>query len=464
VIAIILTYPPMAGSADMFTTSPVNALATPALASRAGARFRLATAIGSHTVVDFFSFIIVPLLSVFEGRVHMSPAQGAVILAAGSVSSGLIQPLVAWLSDRFDTRWLGTLAFLVAVIAVGSVGFVTSFPQLLLLQVIAAAGIGAYHPVAAAATGQLSAPFRGGRATGLALFYAAGMVGGVAGNLTAPAWTRHFGHGEAAAGVPAIAWFIPPGLVCVVLLAIAIHAIPHRHHAAHAEHAALPREQRLARWRSIWLLYFGNVLRFLTDMCLIQLIVRWGDEQAAAGAGVLPAGMGGSPQIFSDVLQQLLTPELRTRSAEINGFLQAARQVGMGAGGLALLLFLRGRSERTVLTLVPILGAFVIVATPFTSGWAAILLCALAGLGYGGVIPTTLSMAQRLLPHRTSLASGLMLGGAWCMASVGPPLVQWLYASYGLRTSFAVVAVMLFASGLIGLFLPKLAAPSARST
>jgi len=31
----------------------------------------------------FFSFIIVPLMSVLEGRVHMTPGQGAIILAAG---------------------------------------------------------------------------------------------------------------------------------------------------------------------------------------------------------------------------------------------------------------------------------------------------------------------------------------------------------------------------------------------
>ena len=69
-------------------------------------------------------------------------------------------------------------------------------------------------------------------------------------------------------------------------------------------------------------------------------------------------------------------------------------------------------------------------------------------------------MAQRLLPHRTSLASGLMLGGAWFFASLGPLLVQWLYTNYGLRTSFAIVAVMLFASGMIGFFLPKEVRPT----
>ena len=83
------------------------------------------------------------------------------------------------------------------------------------------------------------------------------------------------------------------------------------------------------------------------------------------------------------------------------------------------------------------------------------VLCALAGLGYGGVIPTTLSMAQRMLPHRTGLASGMMLGGAWSIASAGPPLVQWLYGSYGLRGAFLVTAGLLALSAVMGAMLPR---------
>lgn len=422
-------------------------------------RARAFVAIGSHAVVDFFSFIIVPLMSVLEGRVHMTPGQGAIILAAGSIASGLVQPLVAWLSDRFDTRWLGTLAFLIAVVAVGCVGFVHTFEALLLLQVIACAGNGAYHPVAAAAVGHLcdggpDGPRR--RAAGLARFYAAGMIGGVVGNLAAPAWTRSFGGGESAAGLWSIAWFIPPGLLAVAVLALAIHSVPHRHDGAHARHAALTRAQRIERWRSVWLLYFGNVLRFLTDMCLIQLIIRWTEERAARSAGLLIEGLS---------VQAALTPQIRTEAAELNGILQAARQVGIGVGGLVLLRVLRGRSERAVLIVIPLLGAFVVAATPMADagGWLAIALCALAGVGYGGVIPTTLSLAQRLLPHRTSLASGLMLGGAWAIASAGPPLVQWLYTRWGLGGAFLVTSILLAASGVVAMFLRGQHDPAVRS-
>lgn len=406
---------------------------------------RLSIAIASHGVVDFLSFIIVPLMTVLIGRVDMTPGQGAIVLAVGSIASGVVQPLVAWLSDRYDTRWLGTVAFLIAVLSIGLVGYVTTFPQLLLLQIVACAGIGAYHPVAAAAVGHLSGQRR---STGLVWFYTAGMLGGMLGNLFAPAWARHFGNGDAAAGLPSFIWLIPPGLACVALLGLAIHSVPHRHADAHAQHSSLPRDERIRRWRSVWLLYFGNVLRFITDMCLIQLIVRWAEERAArAAAGGLP--------IDRATLQDVLTPVIRTQASQLSGELQAARQAGIALGGVVLLTLLRNRSERAILTFVPVFGAIIIVLTPFTDHTLALVACALAGLGYGGVIPTTLSLAQRLLPHRTSLASGLMLGGAWCIASIGPVLVQWLYARHGLFGAFTITAIILAASGIIGAMLPR---------
>ena len=424
------------------------------ISSRLRGSSRLTVAILSHAVVDFFSFIIIPLLSVIEGRVDLTTWQGTMLVAVGSISSGMIQPIVALLSDRHDTRFFGTLGFVAAVLAIGSVGFATTFPALLIIQIIGSAGIGAFHPVAAAAVGQLSG---NRRLSGLAWFYAAGMIGGVAGNLFTPQWVRHFSMAEqggtpvldTAAGLRSLAWYIIPGLICAGLLAMAIHSVPHRHATARSDHALLSRTEQFARWRSIWLLYFGNILRFTVDMCLITLIVRWSELMAVGDPAAYLPGV--------EVVSRL-TPELRSEASRLNGLLQAARQVGMGVGGLAILILLRGRFERAMLVAVPLVGAVVVVITPHAAAlglglWPVVVLCVVAGLGYGGVIPTTLSIAQRLLPHRTSLASALMMGGAWAFASVGPHLAQMLFENFGLNQAFAIVGLLLGASGLLGLLL-----------
>ncbi len=404
-----------------------------------GTRLRMWTTIGAHTVVDFFSFLIVPLLSVLEGHVGMRPEQGAVLLAVGQVSSGVIQPIVALASDRFDTRWLGTLGFLAAVVAIGLVGYATSYPQLLVLQVVGAAGIGAFHPVAAAAVGHLAGPRR---SLGIAWFYLAGMLGGVLGNISAGHYVEWFAWlgGSTAAGLRALLYLTPLGMVFVIALGMAIHGASHRTDDAATLHRELPEHERRKRWVGVGLLYAGNVLRFGADVCLIQLIIRWTELLALRGSG-------------GDELTELL----RIDAAKLNGPLQAAKQVGMGLGGVALGWWFHARHERALLIVTPILGAAMVALLPHTGGWGALAVCALAGLGYGAVVPLTISMAQRLIPHRTSLASGLMMGGAWAVASVGAPLSQWLGKTYGMERTFLVVAMGLLLASVLGMFVPRAA-------
>jgi len=402
-------------------------------------RLRMWTTIASHTVVDFFSFLVVPLLSVLEGEVRMSHLQGALLLAVGQVASGVIQPVVALASDRFDTRWLGTLGFLVAAVAIGLVGYAETFSQLLILQILGAAGIGAFHPVAAAAVGHLAGPRR---SLGIAWFYLAGMLGGIMGNVSAGHYVERFARsgGSTDAGLKALLYLTPVGIAFVIALGLAIHGMPHRTHDAHSVHRALPEAERRKRWTGVWLLYAGNVLRFGVDVCLIQLIIRWTELMA------LDRSTGG-----------VLTDAVRIDASQLNGPLQAAKQVGMGLGGVALGWWFHVRHERALLVLMPLVGAVMVAALPYTDGAMALTMCALAGLGYGAVVPMTISMAQRLIPHRTSLASGLMMGGAWAVASVGSPISQWLSERFGLETAFLAVALSLLLASLIGLMIPKAA-------
>jgi MFS family permease len=83
----------------------------------------------------------------------------------------------------------------------------------------------------------------------------------------------------------------------------------------------------------------------------------------------------------------------------------------------------------------------------------------LAGAGFGACIPVSLGLAQRMLPHRTSLASGLMLGGAWAFAFAGPLVAEWvqngLMGGLGLDAAFFVTAGALFVAGMISLALPS---------
>ena len=72
---------------------------------------RAGVTIVTHFVVDVFSFVGVALLPLFAVLLDLPTEQKALLLAMGSFCSGAIQPIVAWASDRFDTRALGTIGF-----------------------------------------------------------------------------------------------------------------------------------------------------------------------------------------------------------------------------------------------------------------------------------------------------------------------------------------------------------------
>lgn len=424
----------------------VPAPASPAplsAASRAipGANWRLGFVIACHAVVDFFSFLIVPLITVIEGRLALTHAQGAVILATGSICSGLIQPATAWICDRYNTRLPGVIGLLAAGLAALLVGRVDSFTQVMLLQIVSSAGVGAFHPVAAAATGRL-----GGSRRALALsgFYMAGMLGGMSGNVIFPVWVQSAGNGDAGLGLRSLAWAMIGAVVFTLVMHIAIGGIDHRRRRRHDD---LPSPAIPHRWRSVWLLYAGNAIRFTVNTSMILLVARWTELEAVARAG--------APE---------LTDALRGRASIHNGPLQASMQLGAGAAAMIAGAFVAHRHERLALGLSPLLGALAIAAFPFTRGLgsesASVILAGLAsiivGVGSGALVPMTIGMAQRLLPDHTSLASGLMMGGAWTIAAIGPPLTQIAVDGVGFANACLIVAVITGLSGLlaIGLRVP----------
>lgn len=383
-----------------------------------------------------------PLLTV---RLSLSAPQVAMVIGMGSVCSGLVQPLVAWLSDRHDSRVFGTLGMAVAVVSTSSLGLVENYWQLLALQAISATGVGAFHPIAAAAIGSLA----GKRRTRyVAAFFVAGMVGGILGNMTTPQYVglmSGLGSGEPdmGRGLMSLLWLIIPGALGVALIGWSVRGLSHRGHDAMEHHARLTKEERSARWMAVALLFAGNVLRFCTNMALVYLMVQWATELAQRrhpGAGVEAVGM---------------------MASEINGPMQGAQQVGMGVGGLGLGLLLSARFEKTAFCVFPFVGAAAIACLPLADGLperlvvpVAFAVTALAGLGFGSVVPVSVSLAQRLLPHRTSLASGLMMGGAWTLAFLGPHFAGAVQTKWGLETAFHATGALLACSGVLALVLP----------
>ena len=185
----------------------------------------------------------------------------------------------------------------------------------------------------------------------------------------------------------------------------------------------------------IGVLYVSAALRFKVNMALIYLYVRWAQDLVGRSR----------PGIGEIALAQLTAPVI--------GNLNALTILGMAIGGLGAGALVRRGREKWPLVLVPIAFAPCIMLFPLAGRAGGYALAVLAGMGFAAMIPVSIALAQRLLPHRTSLASGLMMGGAWSVATIGPRLAEFGVSTpaIGLDRTFTLVAAALVLSGLVAL-------------
>lgn len=392
---------------------------------------RLGMIISSHLVIDLFSAIVGPMIGVLQVRCDLTPGQTAGLLGIGSLSSGITQPFSAWLSDRLDTRLFGAIGLAVAAICLTSIGLADDFTSLVVIFVIGMVGVGIFHPIAASTTGQLSEQLnKRKRSLGISIFFVAGMVGGALGSLVAGLVAV-----KGDVGFENLRLTVVPGLIFAVALHLMIRKVPHRHH----EHHLIRFEdgEVAKRWFAIAVLYVASSIRFTVNMAVVYLIVRWAEAHAA---------------ILYPTYQ---AEQIAEQGAKLAATALALLVVGMAVGGLVGGTIIRNGKEKWPQIILPIIFAPVIAFYGNASLGMGYALSVFAGISFASMIPVTLSMAQRLLPHRTSLASGIMLGGAWMVAATGPSLAEYCLGSLGMSISktFVYTALLLVVSGLVCLLL-----------
>jgi FSR family fosmidomycin resistance protein-like MFS transporter len=403
----------------------VGAGGPPVTSGASRAVSRLATVVASHPILDAYAGFVPPLIGLLQVRCDLTAWQAASLLSIGPLTSGFCQPVLAWLSDLVDSRLVGSAGLVVAAVCLSCIGLADSFGSLVLLFGVGMLGVGAFHPVAAASVGQLAGSRR---SAGVTLFFVAGMAGATAGPVISSRITAIEPY-----GFDLLRWAMVPGLVVAVLLHLAIRDVSHNVTSEHEAH--FPPAERGPRWRAVGVLFVGNAMRFWVNIALLYLYVRWAEATVAAERPGLDArAVAGFGAIYC-------------------GELNALMMLGMGLGGLAAGLLVRPGRERAMFILLPMLLAPAILVFPHAGRAASYPLALAGGVGFAAVIPIAISVAQRLLPHRTSLASALMLGAGWGLASTAPPTAEWCLGTLGMRTTFALVAGLLAGSGLIGLLL-----------
>src|SRR5262245_54835151 len=333
-----------------------------------------------------------------------------------------MQPVYGFISGRYARRFFAVFGPAITGLFISSIGLSSSYGVLVLLLMAGGIGIGSFHPQAAAMA-SVAAGQR--RRVGLSLFSAMGTIGYSFGPLAIPIVINAFGLVKTyyVVGVgllmTAVLYRICPPLPGPVNRESASVEVA-SHHTGHR--SELVRALR-AVWKPLLLLYLITVLRsglqFTTNNYLPFLLRE---------RGYVVTGTGAVMTVF------LLMG---------------------GLGGLAGGFIAERFSGRAVTLYSGLLAGPIMVAAIATQGPLGIVLLGIGGFVLLSTIPVNVAMAQELVPGQTSTVSALMMGAAWGVGALAPPVLDNLVPAFGFRRVLIFASAFSLVSALLAYLLPR---------
>ena len=362
-----------------------------------------------HLTVDSYVGVIPVLYPILIGRFHLTLATvGLVSLAYGGMAA-VSQPLFGVLADRFGTRFTG-LTLVWTALTFSLVGFVTTFPVLVLLAVASGLGSGAFHPMGALDVRALLPAWR--RSAGMSIYVTAGTVGVAVGPLIGILVFHEFGiHGTGL--------LVIPGLVAGGYLLWRMRKVKTAAVAARAVAAVAPRAPVIAL-----ALVIGVMMSRSWTVNVFQAFTPTWYQQ-----------LGYGPEFYGPLATTLVLAS------------------AVGTVGCGTLADRYGRRVVILATLV-LSGPAILLFTAFPGPWA-FASAVLIGFLAASTAPLMLLMAQQLMAARAGLASGLVMGLGFVTGAIGIPINGAIADHIGLQRSLMTHVFLVIATIAIAWFLPS---------
>ena len=370
---------------------------------------KLLTLMLGHLTVDSYVGVIPVLYPILIGRFRLSLATVGLVSLAYSGMAAISQPLFGVIADRYGTRLTG-VALAWTALTFALIGFVQSFPLLLVIACASGLGSGAFHPFAALDVRALLPAWR--RSFGMSVYVTAGTVGVALGPLIGIVLFGALGlHGT---GVLVI-----PGVVAGAYLLWRMRsAVPHaaRSSAAGGAGQAIP----------------------VFDLAMVIGVMMsrsWTVNVFQSFTPTWYAQMGYGPSFYGPLATTLVL----------------ASAVGtVGCGSLADRF-----GRRTVILATLVLSApAVLLFTLFPGPWAFVSAIFIGFLA-ASTAPLMLLMAQQLMAARAGLASGLVMGLGFVTGALGVPINGAIADHIGLQKSLMTHVILVLATIAIAWFLPR---------
>jgi FSR family fosmidomycin resistance protein-like MFS transporter len=374
----------------------------------------------AHGVNDAYAAFLSPLLPRIMDRMGLSIALAATLAMTLSLAASLLQPLMGYLSDRYGRRLFVALGPLLSGVFLSLVGAAPTFWILVAFLLLGGLGSATFHPPGASYAARISE----GKGSGLrmSVFSLGGSLGWAVGPLIAVAVVG-------ALGLNGLWVAMFPGVLLAVFL---WHFLPVERAEPSRGPPPSPRE----------------VLR----------MVR-GPLGLLMGISVVGA--------FAQRVYLTMEPIIVARGggSEVLGALSLSIYLGAQALGTLTGGFLSDRMDRSRLLAGLTFFAFPahLLAVSLPPGRLPALVAAAAS-GFLGMamMPAIVVKAQEMLPAGAAVSSGIVMGLAWAVGSVGVLLTGALGDWIGPREAAMVSMPALLGGTLLALH-PALREGTART-
>jgi MFS transporter, FSR family, fosmidomycin resistance protein len=362
-----------------------------------------------HFTVDSYVGVIPILYPILIGRFNLSLATVGLVSLAYSGMAAISQPPFGLLADRFGTRFTG-VALIWTAASFSLIGFVNSFPLLLLLALASGLGSGSFHPLGALDVRALLPALR--RSLGMSIYVTAGTVGVASGPLVG---ILLFG----AFGIQGTGWLVLPGLATGGYLLWRLRG---------SAKAAAPAHRSSGPAAPVPVLALAAVIG-------VMMSRSWtvGVFQAFTPTWYEQQGYG--PAFYGPLATTLVL---------------ASAAGTIGCGSLADRLGRRTVILATLVLSIPAILLFCLFPGPWAFG-SAILIGFLAA----STAPLMLLMAQQLMASRAGLASGLVMGLGFVTGAIGVPINGAIADAVGLQRSLLTHVILVIVTIGIAWFLPR---------
>lgn len=356
-----------------------------------------------HLVTDIYQGALPATLPFLKEKLSLSYTMTGFILMMANFTSSILQPLFGFYSDKKEKAILLPIGLLAAGIGYSLLSLPNSYIMILFLVVISGLGIAAYHP-----EGYKTAHFFTGAksVTGMSIFSVGGNLGFSLGPIISIYLIHHFGFSY-------LPLMVVISLVCTAIIISFKKTII----IPDSEHAQ--RQQSIVRsqpgtYLPLIIVILVVIMRSWTQMGLLSYIPFYYIDY-----------MKGDPLIAGKLVFIYL--------------------LCGAAGTLFGSPFADRWGHRFFLRLTMFLATVTLplIFVPFVqNSFLLYFVLGLQGMFMISTFSVTIVMAQKLLPNRLGIASGLMVGFAIGTGGIGVTLLGLVADNYGVPAALKSICIL----------------------